>query len=118
VRDGVAAAVLCVFAPRNPVEMRRILAPGGRIVVVTPTARHLAEIVGPLGLVSVGEHKQERLEAALGAPVHEQLVERTLQLSQADVRALIAMGPSARHVDPDARARAATVTLSVRVGVY
>jgi 23S rRNA (guanine745-N1)-methyltransferase len=118
VRDGVAAAVLCVFAPRNPGEMRRISAPGGRIVVVTPTLRHLAEIVGPLGLVSVDERKQERLEAALGVPVDEELVERTLELSRADVRALIAMGPSARHVDPDALARPATVTLSVRVGVY
>ena len=86
VRDGVAAAVLCVFAPRNPAEMRRISAPGGRIVVVTPTARHLAEIVGPLGLVSVDAHKEERLEAALGAPVQEELVERTLQLSREDVR--------------------------------
>jgi hypothetical protein len=34
------------------------------------------------------------------------------------VRALIAMGPSARHVDPEALARAAEATLSVRVAVY
>jgi len=118
VRDGVAEVVLCVFAPRNAGEMRRILAPGGRIVVVTPTPRHLAEIAGPLGLVGMDARKEERLEAALGAPRRRREVEATLRLSREDVRALIAMGPSARHVDADAVARAADVTLSVSVGVY
>jgi 23S rRNA (guanine745-N1)-methyltransferase len=45
-------------------------------------------------------------------------VERVMELSREDVKALIAMGPSAHHVDADAVARAARVTLSVRVGVY
>jgi SAM-dependent methyltransferase len=118
VRDGVAAAVLCVFAPRNVDEMRRILAPGGEIVVVTPTPRHLAELVRPLGLLSVDERKPERLARALGDPVRERLVEARMDLSRDDVRALVAMGPSARHVDADAVARPAEATLSVRVAVY
>ena len=118
VRDRVAAAVLCVFAPRNAAEMRRILAPEGRIVVVTPTPRHLAEIVGPLGLVRVDARKPERLAAALGEPARVRELERTLDLSRDDVAALIAMGPSAHHVDAARTARAAEVTLSVRVAVY
>jgi 23S rRNA (guanine745-N1)-methyltransferase len=118
VRDGAADAVLCVFAPRNADELRRILAPGGVLVVVTPTPAHLRELVTELGLVTVDERKPERLRRSLGAPVREHAVERTLELSRDDVRALIAMGPSARHVDADAVARDFTATLSVRVAVY
>jgi 23S rRNA (guanine745-N1)-methyltransferase len=118
VRDGVAAAVLCVFAPRNAVEMRRILAPGGVIVVVTPTPRHLAELVEPLGLVRVDERKPERLAASLGEPVRVREVEEELRLSREDVAALVAMGPSAHHVDAERVARPAVATLSVHVAVY
>lgn len=118
VRDGVAGAVLCVFAPRNVAEMRRVLAPGGVIVVVTPTPRHLAELVEPLGLVRVGERKPERLLATLGEPAREQEIEAELGLSREDVAALIGMGPSAHHVDVDRVARPAVATLSVRVAVY
>jgi 23S rRNA (guanine745-N1)-methyltransferase len=118
VRDEVAAAVLCVFAPRNPVEMRRILAPGGVIVVVTPTPRHLAELVEPLGLVRVDERKPERLAASLGEPARVREVEEEMRLSREDVAALVAMGPSAHHVDAERVARAAVATLSVHVAVY
>jgi 23S rRNA (guanine745-N1)-methyltransferase len=118
VRDGVAAAVLCVFAPRNADELRRILAPNGVLIVVTPTPRHLGELVQDLGLVTVDERKPERLARALGEPLRDRTIERRLELSREDVRALVAMGPSARHVDADAVARAATTTLSVRVAVY
>jgi 23S rRNA (guanine745-N1)-methyltransferase len=118
VRDGVAAAVLCVFAPRNAAEMRRILAPGGVIVVVTPTPRHLVELVGPLGLVRVDERKPERLAAALGEPERVREIEAQMRLSRDDVAALVAMGPSAHHVDAERVARAAVATLSVHVAVY
>ena len=47
-RRGVGT-VLSVFAPRDPAEIARVLAPDGRLVVVTPEPDHLAEIRGPLG---------------------------------------------------------------------
>lgn len=125
VRDGVAAAVLDVFAPRNPAEMRRVLRPGGHLVVVTPRSDHLAELVAPLGLVHVDETKNERLRSALDGyldPVDGEDVTVALTLTRDDVEALVRMGPSARHVDAAhvTRSLPATVeaTAAVRVASY
>jgi 23S rRNA (guanine745-N1)-methyltransferase len=101
VRDAVLDRVLVVFAPRNGAETARVLRPDGRLVVVTPAAAHLAELVGPLRLLTVDPDKAERLAAGLGghlrmlgtAPHREQLV-----LDHAAVRTLVGMGPHARHL--------------------
>ena len=55
--DACADVVLDVFAPRNGAEFRRVLRPGGRLVVVTPTPAHLAELVPLLGLIGVDPDK-------------------------------------------------------------
>lgn len=128
IRDGRADVVLDIFAPRNPAEFRRVLKPTGVLVVVTPTRDHLAEIVGPLGLLGVEGEKASRLErtlepnfAPLGA---EQVVER-LTLSHAEVATLVGMGPSAHHVDAKrleervaALPEPLDVTVSVSVATY
>ena len=90
-QDGIADVVLNVFAPRNPGEMRRVLKPEGRIVVVTPTERHLKE----LDLLRVHPEKRERLHHDLGSPQQERDLEFTLELD--DVTPLVQMGPSAHH---------------------
>lgn len=107
VADGAAGAVLDVFAPRNGAEFHRVLRADGTLVVVTPTAEHLAELVGPLGLLNVDAEKPDRVAASLSAwfaPVDEQRLERSLRLTHAEVRALVGMGPSAWHTDPRALA--------------
>ncbi len=127
VRDGAVALVLDVFAPRNPAEFSRVLAPGGALVIVTPTAEHLREIVGPLGLLGMEKHKGERLERALEGRferVARSRVTRTLTLAHDDIRELAGMGPSAWHaaVDLDERVdvlpASVPVTLSVDVAVF
>ncbi|WP_449289768.1 methyltransferase type 11 [Nocardia rhizosphaerae] len=103
IRDHVLAGVLSVFAPRNPAEVARVLAPGGRFVVVTPTARHLRELVGPLGMVRVDPEKQRRLAASMAGTfvrVDHTLVEFPMKLSRQDVTRVVAMGPSAFHGTP------------------
>ncbi len=128
VRSAVAACVMSIFAPRNAAEFARILAPGGALVVATPTGHHLAELIGPLGMVSVDPQKEERLASALGghfAREDERLVERVMTLSRDDARAVALMGPSAHHVDPAEIGRRVAelaepveATLSVLVGTW
>jgi 23S rRNA (guanine745-N1)-methyltransferase len=128
VRTATAAVVLDVFAPRNGPEITRVLQPDGVLVVVTPTSRHLAELVGPLGLVTVDERKDERLGRTLGEHLHLQrrdVSEVRTSLTRDDIRAAVLMGPSAYHTDPATLAAALDrlpepqpVTISVTVSVY
>jgi 23S rRNA (guanine745-N1)-methyltransferase len=101
VRAGAVDRVLVVFAPRNGAETARVLAPAGRLVVVTPAADHLAELVGPLGLLTVDPAKADRLSSALEPhlrPLTAVAHREVLALDHAAVRTLVGMGPHARHL--------------------
>ncbi|MFF4806242.1 methyltransferase domain-containing protein [Streptomyces sp. NPDC001351] len=100
--DGVADVVLDVFAPRNPAEFHRVLRPTGRLIVIRPTERHLAEVRDRLPvMVTIDPAKEQRLHRALDpffeAAVTEQ-VEYTAPLTRLDALDLVTMTPSARHV--------------------
>lgn len=100
--DGAADVVLDVFAPRNPAEFRRVLRPTGRLIVIRPTGRHLAELRGRLpAMVTVDPAKEQRLHQALGPFFKATLTERVeypAPLTRPDALDLVAMTPSARHV--------------------
>nr|WP_246010915.1 methyltransferase domain-containing protein [Nocardia mexicana] len=127
IRDGALTHVLSVFAPRNPDEVARVLAPGGRFVVVTPTPRHLSELIAPLDMVRVDTAKDARLADALSGRfdrLDSLLVEYPMALDHTDVAHIAAMGPSAFHAT-DGRAgliaalpEAVEVTASVTVATY
>ncbi|CAL9563746.1 23S rRNA (guanine(748)-N(1))-methyltransferase [Streptomyces sp. enrichment culture] len=98
----VADVVLDVFAPRNPAEFHRVLRPTGRLIVVRPTGRHLAELRGRLpAMVTVDPAKEQRLHRAL-EPFFEAVVTERVEyraiLSRPNALDLVAMTPSARHV--------------------
>lgn len=100
--DGAAQLMLNVFAPRNAAEMARVLAPTGRLLVVTPNQQHLAELVDVLGLVSVDEEKERRLHESLAGEfvrTGSELIEETMPLDRTAVEQLVLMTPSARHVN-------------------
>jgi 23S rRNA (guanine745-N1)-methyltransferase len=100
--DGSAQLMLNVFAPRNAAEMARVLAPGGRLLVVTPNQQHLAELVDVLGLVSVDEEKERRLQESLAGEferIGSEVVEETMRLDKTAVEQVVLMTPSARHVN-------------------
>jgi 23S rRNA (guanine745-N1)-methyltransferase len=98
-RDGVAAAVVSVFAPRNGPEFARVMEKGGVAVVVTPAPDHLQELVAPLGLIGMRERKADELAPDLEV-VGTRRLEWRLTLDRTAARDAAAMGPSAFHIDP------------------
>jgi SAM-dependent methyltransferase len=124
---GGVAVVLSVFAPRNSVETLRVLGPDGRLVVVTPTARHLAELVGAVGLVSVDDRKEERLARQLADFQFDGsvIVEYPITLDRRAAVDDVLMGPSGHHADAATIAAALEAlpdplrtTVSVTVSVF
>jgi 23S rRNA (guanine745-N1)-methyltransferase len=128
VRDAAVDRVLVVFAPRNGPEIARVLRPGGRLVVVTPAADHLEQLVRPLGLLRVDPDKAARLAASLEphlVPVAARAHRELLHLDRGAVTTLVGMGPHARHVAREELERSLTafpepveVTVSVDVTTY
>lgn len=108
-RDHSIDAISVVFAPRNPAEFRRVLAPGGEVVVLTPAVGHLDELRQPLGILGVEEGKVERMyEQAAG--YLEQAAEPTtirfeVLLDKASIADQVGMSPSARHISTAELAR-------------
>ncbi|MEU8250107.1 putative RNA methyltransferase [Nonomuraea sp. NPDC048916] len=101
IRSGVADVVMNVFAPRNGPEFRRILRPGGVVVVVTPAPAHLSPLVRELGLLSVDEEKERRVARSLEGFVEaeRQTIEFDLHLARDDIAEVVRMGPSAWHTE-------------------
>jgi 23S rRNA (guanine745-N1)-methyltransferase len=119
VRSAAAGLVLNVFAPRNGEEMARVLSPDGLLVVLTPTPRHLGELTGPLGLLSVDTRKPERLERELGPGLELRSSEQhewRMSLGPGELEALVMMGPSGFHADrEELRARISALPEPVEV---
>lgn len=128
VRDAVVDRVLVVFAPRNGAETARVLTRDGRLVVVTPAADHLTELIGPLGLLRVDPDKAARLAASLEPhlePVSAVVHREQLELDHPAVATLVGMGPHARHLAPERLTaalaglpRPVRVTVAVEIASY
>jgi 23S rRNA (guanine745-N1)-methyltransferase len=100
-RDQTVDVVLCVFAPRNLREVRRVLRPRGAFVLASATAGHLAAVAEPLGLMTIDPAKQHRLKQDTRGLLILERRERcgyTLTLGHADVEGLVRMGPNAWHL--------------------
>jgi len=107
--DASLDLLLDVFAPRNPAEFARVLAPGGLLLVVIPAPAHLAELRAVLPLLAIEDQKRERVLAQCAgsfalAASRELVYELALDLAEA--RLLISMTPSHRHLAVDELGRA------------
>ncbi|UFS93449.1 putative RNA methyltransferase [Nocardia huaxiensis] len=127
VRENAIGIVVAVFAPRNASEVARVLTEDGHFIVVTPTPRHLAELIAPLDMVRVDGEKDVRLAESLGGlfELAERVpVEYSMSLTRADIANVAGMGPSAHHAAAERAERIAAlpdplpVTASVSISVY
>ena len=102
IRDESVDAISVVFAPRNPAEFQRVLAPGGQVIVLMPGAGHLDELREPLGILGVEEGKVERMyeqaEGFLEQAADPVDISFPIELDKASVAAQVGMSPSARHI--------------------
>ena len=102
IRDESVNAISVVFAPRNPAEFQRVLAPGGQVIVLTPGAGHLDDLREPLGILGVEEGKVERMyeqaEGFLEQAADPVDISFPIELDKASVAAQVGMSPSARHI--------------------
>lgn len=92
--------ILSVFAPRNLPEFARVLAPGGFLVAVVPTTRHLQEIRADGLAIGIPDGKPEALSEAASPWFTEEartLVEFAMTLEGPALADVIGMGPSAHH---------------------
>ena len=134
VRDDRADVVLCVFAPRNVPEFARVLAPGGRLVVVTPARQHLGQLRDAGRMIGMQEDKLAHLDASLAEGFRLERRESLaydVALEEHEVDSLTSMGPTGHHTIGGSGGGAAdsqaprtgpstrtTVTVAVDVSLY
>lgn len=118
IRSRAVDVVLTAFAPRNAAEMQRVLRPGGRLLVLTPAADHLCELLAHTS-IGIPGGKRERLDRTLaGGFTLERRTRVTdcVRLSTDAGAALYRMGPWARHALTPRPLEA--VTIAVELSVY
>ena len=127
VAERSAALVLSIFGPRNAAETARVLTPDGTLIVAAPGSRHLGELRRPLGLIGIDQRKPGRLADTYRDYARSDVasVNYPLDLDHADLTALVSMGPSARHITPQALAARIrslpspfTVTVDLQIRVF
>jgi 23S rRNA (guanine745-N1)-methyltransferase len=125
--DRSAALVLSIFGPRNAAETGRVLTPGGTLIIAVPGSRHLGELQRPLGMIGIDQRKPRRLADTYRDYARSDVtsVNYLLSLDHADLTTLVSMGPSARHITPQALAARIrslpspfTVTVDLQIRVF
>ena len=114
--------VMIVFAPRNPLEIARILRPGGICLVVAPRPDHLQELRQVVPLLAIDPAKESRLEEQFsGFAARTTCLTYTRLFTRSQASDAIAMGPNAFHLTPEDISRLTSdfvpqhVTISVTV---
>lgn len=92
--DAKFDVVLSVFAPHPKAEIRRVLAHGGRWIVVTACPDHIAEAREFLPLAGIGEDKSAQLVGDGWALKEQSEIRLKQTLTRAELASVIEMSPS------------------------
>lgn len=119
--DSSFQVIMNIFAPRNPLEFARVLAPGGLLLVVIPAPAHLQQLRAALHLLSIEEHKQQHVVEQFTAQGLFQLeatraVEYELCLRGDEISQLVTMTPNYWHFTDEMR-RAASDLSEIRTEI-
>jgi ubiquinone/menaquinone biosynthesis C-methylase UbiE len=98
--------LLNIFAPRNPDEFARVVAPGGLLIVVIPNNEHLQPLRTMLHLLAIEESKQAHVIEQFSAHFtlsHIQQVCYTLQLARDEIALAVRMTPNYWHMSETTR---------------
>ncbi|HST47726.1 putative RNA methyltransferase [Jatrophihabitans sp.] len=93
---------IIVFAPRNAIEIARVMRDTGRLLVVTPAEDHLAGVMKLFGVVGQESNKREHLLNSLSPYFHSVESNRLryeVTLTRDQALDVLSMGPNARHID-------------------
>ncbi|HEV2654944.1 MAG TPA: methyltransferase domain-containing protein [Ktedonobacteraceae bacterium] len=105
--DSALYMILNIFAPRNPAEFARVLVPGGLLLIAIPAPEHLAQLRSALHLLSIEEHKQEKISEQFAADfdfVTASDLSYTLHLKHAEIVQAVMMTPNYWHLSAEQRA--------------
>lgn len=100
VRDASVDLLINVFAPKNFVEMARVLHSDGVLAVAYPGPAHLSELRRAFGLLEPRSDKAERYADAARrhfGSVRTERIACRVQLGREAIVDVVLMGPDARH---------------------
>ena len=115
--DNSVDCILCIFAPRDEKEFRRILKPAGKLIVAVPGARHLyslkkliyraPEEIGLKGTVQQGFKLIDETN------VHYDIYLK----DKPDIQNLFKMTPYSRHADDEALSNMEELVTEVDINI-
>jgi 23S rRNA (guanine745-N1)-methyltransferase len=111
--------LLNIFAPRNPAEFTRIMAPNGCLFVIIPQPQHLQNIRDQFGLLKIEEDKKENVVTRLSPLFYLNnmfSIKAPVSLSQKNLADLIQMTPNAHHFIGVNREAIKHATYSTEIG--
>lgn len=98
--DGCMDAVIRIYAPCNPLELKRVVKPGGWVITVTPGPRHLVELKGLI--YSEVQLHAPHSEVIEGFTLHShEALAYPMALTGSEAVTLLQMTPFAWRAKPD-----------------
>lgn len=104
--DNTIHILINIFAPRNPSEFARILAPGGLLLIAIPNPDHLQQLRSVLHLLSIEEQKEQHIIEQFAdhfTLITAEAITYPLHLAQKEIEQVVMMTPNYWHLSDETR---------------